>query len=161
MSITITLEVLCSSSVLAGKQSTKVNQSLACRFFLLYLARCMIIGPYADSSELSYTTTPSYISATILPNLPQGSLSFFDNMNESVRLVENANLFHIVTATKLLRIDPPWVRIKSAITMLAKSGKTVWMIIGAGGKCQGGKMSGGKFIFGKIYGWQKKFRCKK
>ena len=44
-------------SVLAVKQSTKVNQPLACGIFLLYPARALIVGPYADSSKLSDTTT--------------------------------------------------------------------------------------------------------
>ena len=47
--------LLCS----AGKQSTTGNRPSVCGPFLLYPARCLIVRPYADSSEFSYTTTIS------------------------------------------------------------------------------------------------------
>ena len=56
-----------SSLRFAGKQSTKVNHLSGCGLFLLYMAHCMIVRPYANSSELSYTTTLSYTTDTILP----------------------------------------------------------------------------------------------
>ena len=49
----ITLGVATHPLRLAGKQSTKVNQPL-------YLARCLIVRPHADTSVLSYPTTLSY-----------------------------------------------------------------------------------------------------
>ena len=49
--------------------STKVNKPSACGLFLMYLARALMIGPYAGSSDLSYTTTLSYTKNTILSGL--------------------------------------------------------------------------------------------
>ena len=51
------------------------HHSLACRWrlqesFLIETHRlCLIVRPYADNYELSYTTTLSYITDTILPGL--------------------------------------------------------------------------------------------
>ena len=38
-------------------------------FFLLYLARALIAGPYADSSKFLFTSTLSYTPDTIIPGL--------------------------------------------------------------------------------------------
>ena len=40
-----------------------------CVLFLLYPARALMVGPYADNSEYSYTTTLSFSTDTILPGL--------------------------------------------------------------------------------------------
>ena len=56
----ITLRVLRSPSILARKQSTKINQPTVCGLFLLYTPRSLTVGLYGDSSEMSYTTTLSY-----------------------------------------------------------------------------------------------------
>ena len=61
--------VLHSPSNLARKQSTKAKRPLAFGLFLLYLARALIVGPYAKSSKLSFTTNLSYARDTILPGL--------------------------------------------------------------------------------------------
>ena len=66
---TITPRVLRTPSVLVGKQSTKVNRPLACGLFIFYPARALDVGPYANSSELSYTTILTYTTDTILPGL--------------------------------------------------------------------------------------------
>ena len=57
----------------AGKQSTKVNRSLTVNLFLSYPALCLIVRPYADSSELSYTKTLSYTTDTNLSGLGYAS----------------------------------------------------------------------------------------
>ena len=54
-------------------QSTKVNQPSAYGLFVLYPARCLIVRPYADSSEFSYNTTLSYTMETILPGIGYAS----------------------------------------------------------------------------------------
>ena len=46
--------------------STKVDQLSACGIFLLYQARALMVGPYADSPKLSYNTSLSYTTDTIL-----------------------------------------------------------------------------------------------
>ena len=48
-SCAITPGVLCTPSVLAGKQSSKVNQPPACGLFLFYQACCLMERPHADS----------------------------------------------------------------------------------------------------------------
>ena len=37
--------------------------------FLLYPSRALMVGPYADSSKLSYNTTLYFTTDTILPDL--------------------------------------------------------------------------------------------
>ena len=57
-------------SVLAGKHTTKVNRlRLQVSFLLLIDALSLIVSYYADNSELSYTTTLSNNTDTILPVL--------------------------------------------------------------------------------------------
>ena len=51
ISSAITPGVLCTPSVLAGKQSTKVNQPSACGLFLLYPARCLRVGPLCSGRK--------------------------------------------------------------------------------------------------------------
>ena len=65
----ITPGVLRTPSVLAGIQSTKDNWPLAYCILLLYPARALIVGPYADSFQLSYTITLFYNSDTIITGL--------------------------------------------------------------------------------------------
>ena len=61
--------VLRNPSALAGKKSNKVNRPLASGHISLYPTRALVVGPYADSSQMSYTTTLSYTTNTILPGL--------------------------------------------------------------------------------------------
>ena len=65
----ITLGMLHSRLFWQEINSTKVNQPLACNLFLLYLAIPLMVGPYADSSKLSYTTILSYITDTMFLGL--------------------------------------------------------------------------------------------
>ena len=47
--------------------STKANRPLAYGLFQLYPVSALMVGPYANRFELSYTTTLSYTTDTILP----------------------------------------------------------------------------------------------
>ena len=50
-------------------RSIKVKRASAFGILLLYLVWALIVGPYAKRSKLSYTTTLSYTTNTILPGL--------------------------------------------------------------------------------------------
>ena len=69
ISSAITPGVLPAPSVLARKHSTKVNRHLTSGLSIFYLARALMVGPFANSPELSFTTTLSYTLDTIPPGL--------------------------------------------------------------------------------------------
>ena len=53
LSSLVTQGVLCIPFVLEEKQSAKLYWPLTCGLFLLYLACSLMVGPYANSSEVS------------------------------------------------------------------------------------------------------------
>ena len=85
----ITLGVATHPLRLAGKQSTKVNQPL-------YLARCLIVRPHADSSKLSYRASvaspalPKSAAGQILPKCGYYAGILLPKMR--VRSIQNAGI---------------------------------------------------------------------
>ena len=100
--------------------STKVNQSLASGLLLLHPARGLIVGPYFDSPELSYTTSLSFTTDTILTGLVEESLMVIiyhctlKNMKKVIdsslypkqSTVRGQSFFSSMLSGGLLSIDP-------------------------------------------------------